>query len=89
MVDVETMVEKLTSFKDCELVNEMSQEEFEEMLSKHFPNLSDSLSQFDFDFKNILLVTPGYSYRTEDGIGLILPLTGGDRDYMEIRVNNL
>lgn len=89
MVDVETMVEKLTSFKDCELVNEMSQEEFEEMLSKHFPNLSDSLSQFDFDFKNILLVTPGYSYRTEDGIGLILPLTGEDRDYMEIRVNNL
>lgn len=70
-------------------MDEISQNEFEEMLSKHFPNLSDSLSQFDFDFKNILLVTPGYSYRTEKGIGLILPLTGENWDYMEVRVNNL
>ena len=67
----------------------ISRNEFEEMLNKHFPNLSDSLSQFDFDFKNILLVTPGYSYQTEKGIGLILPLTGERWDYMEVRVNNL
>lgn len=87
--DVEKIAEKLASFEDCELMDEISQNEFEEMLSKHFPNLSDSLSQFDFDFKNILLVTPGYSYRTEKGIGLILPLTGENWDYMEVRVNNL
>lgn len=87
--DVEKIAEKLASFEDCELLGEISRNEFEEMLNKHFPNLSDSLSQFDFDFKNILLVTPGYSYQTEKGIGLILPLTGERWDYMEVRVNNL
>lgn len=87
--DVEKIAEKLTSFEDCELLDDISQNEFEEILNKHFPNLSDSLSQFDFDFKNILLVTPGYSYRTEEGIGLILPLTGENWDYVEVRVNNL
>lgn len=87
--DVEKIAEKLASFEDCELLGEISRNEFEEMLNKHFPNLSASLSQFDFDFKNILLVTPGYSYQTEKGIGLILPLTGERWDYMEVRVNNL
>lgn len=87
--DVAKIAEKLASFEDCELRGEISRNEFEEMLNKHFPNLSDSLSQFDFDFKNILLVTPGYSYQTEKGIGLILPLTGERWDYMEVRVNNL
>lgn len=87
--NVEKIAEKLTAFEDCQLVGEVSREEFEEMLTKYFPNLSETLSQFDFDFKNILQVTPGYSYRTEDGIGLILPLTGENWDYLEICVKNL
>lgn len=86
--DVDQIAEKLTDFEDCRLVGEMSREEFEEMLTKHFPNLNETLYQFDFDFKNILLATPGYSYRTEDGIGLILPLTGESWDYLEICVTN-
>lgn len=85
-VDLVALAKQLKEFKNCKMLNGMDVEHFKKQLEIYYPNLEDNLSKFDFKFDKIFSFTAGYSYRTKNGIGLIIPVADEKHDYAQVFV---
>ncbi|MDO4514547.1 MAG: GerMN domain-containing protein [Lachnospiraceae bacterium] len=84
--DMEELADRLLRFEHCEMLSDMEVNTFIQQLQMYYPKLEEALEKFDFDFDEVLSVAQGYSYRSEDGVGLIIPVSDDILDYVEVKV---
>ena len=83
---MEELADRLLRFEHCEMLSDMEVNTFIQQLQMYYPKLEEALEKFDFNFDEVLSVAQGYSYRSEDGVGLIIPVSDDILDYVEVKV---
>ena len=85
VMDVALIVNRITEGDYTILSDDMDKDSFRKILEEDYPDLQESLEQFDIG-KGLssISVPPGYSFETDDGLHLIFSVSHEKGDYVEI-----
>ena len=85
VMDVSQIVNQITEGDYLILSEDLDKDSFRKILEDDYPDLQESLEQFDIG-KGLssISVPPGYSFETDDGLHLIFSVSHEKGDYLEI-----